>query len=78
MRATRSSFTALLSGFVAFVVATATVVLVLGEQDCAMDAMTIGGLIGGAVALSVWLSADHRRPGGDAPEAEDHSTQSPE
>jgi len=50
------AFKALLSGFVAFLVATTTVVLVRGERDGAIDAVTIGGLTGGAVALSVWLS----------------------
>lgn len=46
---------ALVSGFIAFVVTTAAVTLLDDERD-GIDAMTIGGLMGGAVALSVWLS----------------------
>ena len=50
---------ALVSGFIAFVVATATVIVLNDERD-GIDAMTIGGLTGGAVALSVWLSTSHK------------------
>lgn len=52
---------ALLSGFVAFVVATATTLLVRGERTPSIQTLTIGGLTGGAVALSVWLSASTER-----------------
>lgn len=54
------------SGCLAFLVATATVVAVGGGQDDPVDALTIGGLTGGAVALSVWLTG--RREGTDADE----------
>ena len=46
---------ALVSGFIAFVVATGAVILLDDERD-GIGAMTIGGLTGGAVALSGWLS----------------------
>lgn len=54
-----SGLKAFLSGFIAFVVATTTVITFDDERD-SINAMTIGGLTGGAVALSVWLSANRR------------------
>lgn len=46
---------ALLSGFLAFVVA--TIAFGLFDRDGnRIDAMTIGGLTGGAVAFSVWIT----------------------
>ena len=50
---------ALVSGFIAFVVATAAVIVLDGERD-GIDAVTVGGLTGGAVALGVWLSTGQR------------------
>ena len=49
----------LVSGFITFVVVTAAVILFDDERD-GIDAMTIGGLTGGAVALNVWISTNHR------------------
>lgn len=43
----------LLSGFVAFLVTTTTVLVFATDRDF-VDAMTVGGLTGGAVALGVW------------------------
>lgn len=48
---------ALLSGFLAFIVATGAVRLFDSDRTNT-DAMTIGGLTGGAVALSVWITTD--------------------
>lgn len=47
---------ALLAGFLTFVVATATVRL-LDRSGTGTDALTNGGLTGGAVALGVWSTS---------------------
>lgn len=59
---------ALLSGCIAFLVATSAVRLLVGDRT-RIDAMTIGGLTGGAVALSVWIDA---RRDAQRSEATDH------
>ena len=64
-------FKALLSGLIACIVATTTVVLVRGQRDSAVDAVTIGGLTGGAVAVSVWLSENRRQSGNNVLETGD-------
>lgn len=51
-----SGVRALLSGCIAFIVAT-TAVFLFGKGRNHVSAMTIGGLTGGAVALSVWITA---------------------
>lgn len=51
------------SGCLAFVVATVTVVALGDGGDDTVDAVTIGGMTGGAVALSVWLSERRSRAG---------------
>lgn len=48
-----SGLRALVSGCIAFIVATTTILLFNRNH---IDAMTIGGLTGGAVALSVWIT----------------------
>lgn len=53
---------ALASGFVAFVVATAvTAVATGGDRASRLDAVTVGGLTGGAVALVVWVASNPDR-----------------
>lgn len=47
---------AVVSGCLAFIVATATVVAISGGRDDSGSAVTIGGMTGGAVALAVWLT----------------------
>lgn len=60
-----SGRTALVSGCIAFIVATTVVRLLAPDRD-GPSAMTIGGLTGGAVALSVWLKATHAGQDGTA------------
>lgn len=50
---------ALASGFVAFVIGTA-VAAIAGERrrDSSVDALTVGGVVGGAVALVVWIASE--------------------
>lgn len=60
---------ALLSGLIAFVVATATVLLV-GRDS--LQATTIGGLTGGGVALGVWLSATGKASRDEATDSRTH------
>ncbi len=50
---------AILSGFLAFVVATIAVTL-CDTGRSRIDVLTIGGVTGGAVALAVWLAGRRR------------------
>ncbi len=51
-----SGVKALVTGCVAFIVVT-SVAFLLNEDRSRIDALTIGGLTGGAIALSVWIAA---------------------